>query len=478
MDDLKLRKIFIWVICVMGLLSIMLTPPLAVPDENAHFLNAYSFSQGDLWAEADESKTVIGKYFPNYILDFMEKYKDSFAGDLKKKYSFKKNFYESWKVISEDEREEKFYVSDLTSITPWAYIFSGLAMKLMSATWRIMGAGYDNAYNFMIAGRFGNFLFYVIVSYIAVSITPCLRKTMMLLLSMPMTLFLGASLSYDAVLIPVTFLFFAELMRLILNKEEQSVAVKDMIIIAICTFFLAAIKMAYAPFIVLLLFIPMKKFKSKKQYFTSIGIVIGAGVLGIIFPKVLHYISTGGVVSATHPNILIQQEYLYGNLYETPKIIGRTLINYANFYISSFVGKIGTLDTNLPIPYICMFLMVLIIVALCESCTIEKISWKFRLTTFLSLMVVMTGMFMVMYVQWTPLVEEPMGGTVNGLQGRYFIPVFCFGFIVLFNNLGEKVPLKIREKTNIILQNVSSFWIIVNPCVTVLLLVLRYWCKA
>ena len=73
MDELKLKRIFLWGICLMGLLSIMLTPPLAVPDENAHFLNAYSFSQGDVWAEADESETVIGKYFPNYILDLMEK---------------------------------------------------------------------------------------------------------------------------------------------------------------------------------------------------------------------------------------------------------------------------------------------------------------------------------------------------------------------------------------------------------------------
>lgn len=478
MDELKLKRIFLWGICVMGLLSIMLTPPLAVPDENAHFLNAYSFSQGDVWAEADESETVIGKYFPNYILDFMEKYKDSFAGDLKKKYSFRKNFYESWKVISEDERGEKFYVSDLTSITPWAYIFSGSAMRLMSVTWRIMGSGYDNAYNFMIAGRLGNFLFYVIVSYIAVTITPCLKKTMMLLLSMPMTLFLGASLSYDAVLIPVTFLFFAELMRLILRKEEQSVDINDMLIIAICTIFLTAIKMVYAPFVILLLFIPMKKFKSNKQYFVSIGIVIGSGMFGMIVPKVIHHISTGGVASATHPNILIQQEYLYRNLFEIPKIIGRTILNYANFYISSFVGKIGTLDTNLPIPYICIFLLFLVIVALCESSRVEKINWKIRLTTFLLLVFIMTGMFMVMYVKWTPLVEEPMGGTVNGLQGRYFIPVFCFGFIILFNNLGENVPLKIREKANIMLQNVSAFWVLVNPCMTVLLLILRYWCKA
>ncbi len=476
MEEKRTIRIFIWLLCVAGMLIIFLSPPLTVPDENAHFLNAYCFSEGNLYPDTGEGITEVGKYVPAYIAGFIEDWKDKYTSRLGKKYSFKESFYDSWSIVSEEEREPLFFASALVSLNPWAYLFSGTAMRILSGAGRILGNGYDNGFNLIMAGRMGNFLFYVVAGYIAVSITPCLKKTMMMLLSMPMSLYLGASLSYDAILIPVAILLFAELMRLFMSDADEIVGIKDMVIVGVCAFFLIAIKMAYAPFLLFLLLIPGKKFRSVKQYITSIGLVVISGIIGGVLPRILYFMSVRGINQEENVNALIQKEYVFGHLWEIPVIIGRTIIVYLNFYISSFVGKIGTLDTNLPIPYILLFLGMFLLIALVESSVIVKYNRRLRIMAFVLVIFVITGMFVKMYLDWTPRVEAPMGGTVNGMQGRYFIPVFCFGCMTIFNNAGSRIHPGIRKGLLAAVENISFFWILINPCVTVLLLLLRYWC--
>ena len=158
-----------------------------------------------------------------------------------------------------------------------------------------------------------------------------------------------------------------------------------------------------------------------------------------------------------------------------PTIIGNTFIQYSNFYLSGFVGKLGQLDTNFPILYIGIFWVVLLIMVAIESCNIRGIDWKLRLATPIIILIIISGMFIKMYTSHTPLVEEPFGKTVSGIQGRYFIPVFCYLFIILFNNFGKRVPFKIANKISPILKNITLFFIVQNCLLTILIVLVRYW---
>lgn len=474
MEEYKTKLIFVWIISICGCILVFLSPPLSVPDEHTHFLNAYSLSEMNFWPDKDENTLVVGKYIPKYIVDFTQKYRENYAMRLEEGYSFSESYFDSWLPVNDIDREPIFWASDLVAINPLGYIVSAIGIKIVSIFCHIGGGGFDTAYNLMLAGRLSNLLFYVLVGYWAINITPCLKKTMMLVLGMPMSIYLAASLSYDAILIPVSMLFFAEFMKLYIGNENSEVNVKDMITIAFCVLFLVSVKIVCAPFILLLLLIPRVKFKSLKQYIISIGIVVAVGIIALL-PVLISKILVQGINEITNPNVLAQKEYLYKHIFLIPTIIGNTFIQYSNFYLSGFVGKLGQLDTNFPILYIGIFWVVLLIMVAIESCNIRGIDWKLRLATPIIILIIISGMFIKMYTSYTPLVEEPFGKTVSGIQGRYFIPVFCYLFIILFNNFGKRVPFKIANKISPILKNITLFFIVQNCLLTILIVLVRYW---
>lgn len=472
MKNQRMRQIYIWLISIYGFILVFLTPPLAAPDEHTHFLNAYCFSQFNFQTELDESILQVGKYIPAYIDIFAQKYRNNYAMNLEDGYSFLESYYDSWLPVKGTDRELVFWKS--STINPLAYIVSGLGMKILTVFCYICGKGFDTAYNLMLAGRLANLLFYVLIGYYAIEITPCLKRTMMLILGMPMSLFLGASLSYDAILIPVTMLFFAEFMKLYIKMPDMSVDIKNIITVGFCVLFLVSIKKVCAPFICLLLFVPRTKFKSLKQYMLSVGIVTIIGIIALL-PEIIIKFVTPLSIETIDSNSLLQKEYLYHNLYLVPKIILNTFKDYGEFYFGGFVGKLGQLDTNLPIVYIGMFWCILLIVAFIES-SIVKIDWKVRIGSLGIVIFIIVVMFMKMYISWTPYVENLFGTTVSGVQGRYFIPLFCFSFIPIFNNLGYKIPEKITTNGSKMINNIVMFSTIINGILTILIILLRYWC--
>lgn len=475
MEEQKIRQVFIWMISICGFILVFLTPPLASPDEHVHFINAYCASELNFFADVDENTTAVGKNVPRYISEFTQKYRDNYAAKLGEGHSFAKSYFDSWLPVSDDGRGLVFWQSGFVKINPLAYIVAGLGMKIGSVFCHMCGDGFDTAYNLMLAGRLANLLFYVLVCYQAICITPCLRKTMMLVVAMPMSIFLGASLSYDAILIPTAMLFFAEIMKLYMDTEDASVGIKDMIVVGFCVFFLVSVKKVCAPFICLLLLVPKAKFKSLKQYIISIGVVVAIAMMALS-PEIISGIVTRGIPATVNPNVVAQKEYLYHNLQIIPKIIINSFNSYSNFYLTGFVGKLGHLDTNFPILYIGLFWAVLLLIAFMESCNVMKVDWKVRVVTPVITIAIIIGIFLVHYISWTPNVTEPLGPTVSGVQGRYFIPIFCFGFVAIFNNLKSKVPTKIVIVGSKLINNISAFCIIINCLFTLIIILLRYWC--
>lgn len=481
-DERKIKgnvfdAIFVWIISICGFLLVFLTPPLAVPDENTHFINAYSISQLNLLPDINSETGEVGKYIPQYIAAFTQEHKDNYANELDEGYSYAESYFDSWLQVGDDDRELIFWKSDLVSINPWSYVVAALGMKIGSLVCNVTGAGFDTAYNLLLAGRLANLLFYVLISSLAIKITPCLKRTMMLLFSMPISLFLAASVSFDAILIPVAMLLFAEIMKLYMSNEEHCIKRKDICIVVICTLFLTAVKMAYAPLLGLLLLVPFRKYESKKQYITAIIIVMCTGIVGLLIPQIAIKTSIQGAEHITNPNILLQKDYFIHHIYYFPKIMYYTLVKYCNFYISGFIAKIGYLDTNLPIIYVGLFGVILLIVILIESCHISGINWKIKISAVVLSAITIFGMFIAMYTTWTPLVEELYGNTVSGIQGRYFIPVFCFMCTVFFNNIGARMPKNIDKVVCEYVQNSTLFFAIVNSIMTVLFILLRYWCN-
>lgn len=472
-DEIKVFRIFVIFLIVCGFFLVFLTPPMAVPDENTHFLDAYSLSTGSLIPSSKDFVFLEEREYPSYILSFTEAYNNKFPNALDEKMTFGESYFLSWLNVSDESRVAVVYDNFGTRIQ-WAYIFSGLAMFIAKLMLKIIGDSFDTAYNLMLAGRLGNFFAYALFGILAVKLTPYLKKTMMLVLLLPTSLFLGASLSYDAIILPISMLFVAELL-LLLSDEKKEINIKDVAIILVCALFMVSIKIVYAPFLGLLFFVPLRKFVTKKKYFLSIGLVIAVFFVGYVLPSLLSKMSNDISSNFASQEVIIQKEYFLKHLYYFPSIIFCTFKQYGSFYLTSFIGKLGQLDTNYPTLIIVLFLFVLVTTTIVESNSSMKLPVPMKMVIFLIGILSISAMFAVMYVGWTPLVLETKGNIVSGVQGRYFLPFYCFFAMILFSDFSNRIPKKIMNRILIANQYLSVISMIIMAISTPLIILLRFW---
>ena len=469
--DLFTFKLLLFTI---GIITVFLIPPLSAPDEERHFLNAYSIGIGDFLLDSKDETGVGGKWYPQYILDFHDKYTGKYTGDLLAKYNFNDLYFDSWLPVTSEGRLEKFKEGKIWGLdNPFAYIVPAIGMRIGKVLLCLMGENLDTAYNLLILGRLSNFMVFYILATIAVSRTPIYKKTMMTVILLPMTIFLSASLSYDALTIPISMLIFAEVFRLIIN-EQCMVELREIITLFICATVLAAIKIVYFPILALCLFIPKEKFKSKRQYFISILVVILAAIIGYGIPGIVNKINDERLILDNYDFIQNQKAFLLGN----PTTFWLAFLNsvheYKYFYMNSFVGNLGSLDTNYPTPVSASILCVLIVISIYDSIRVGIINWKIKLVDFILIVTSILGTFLYIYITWTPKVLGVGANLISGVRGRYFIPIYLF-FAVLFASNLPKKEFKIGQRIIKELGVLFIDYIILVSISVPLILIFRYW---
>lgn len=470
-NRIKGEHLFLIFALVFGMLLVFLTPPMNAPDENVHFLNAYGISRGNFFGEVVDGRHV--REIPAEVDAFEKEYSTRFTGNYDNKMAYKDILVGTEK---QESLEGTVWRKDVAS--PMGYLVSGAGMAVGS----LFG---NRPYNLLIFGRIANLLFFVAVTFYALKITPCFKRTMLLIAMMPMTLFLAASLSYDAVLIPVTFLFFAIVCRL-MRRRDEVIQHGEIAIVLFCVFFLVGVKQAYAPFLLMLLAVPKKKYGSLRNMGVCIGLVAGAAILAYIPHFVFQRISASAVSAEDTAALQGQAEWISGHLLQLPKIFWTTFAR-ANGYVESFWGKLGLLDTALPKPLMVIGLLMIAGMAVFETCSTScfgsKEWWK-RLLPVFAVAVSVVGIMYTMYKVYTPLpsVAATIGGdTVVGFQGRYLIPVFLPFCLAFSNRLASSAARRLKmdsAKCSLIksrLDGVVWFWAFLCGVFTVLFVFLRYW---
>lgn len=470
----KEENIFLYVMLIVGILVIFLTPPIMTPDEETHFANIYSIGTGNIIPDLHEGG--IGWFLPEEVDNFITTYKNMYVGQLKAKYSFATHYYDSW--LPNPHKTNLVYrnMGELAQINPSGYMVSVAGVAFGNLILQCFdGNNYVKPYNLLLFARMFNAVFYVVVGYFALKLTPIFKRTMLIILLMPISIFLGVSVSYDAILISIATLFFGNTMKIILSEKNYQVLNSDIFITLISTFFLVGIKMAYAPFILLLFFIPKEKFGSKKRYITCIALTIITAVLVYFGYQLMLMFSMHGYVPKVEESIILQRKFLASHLNLIPTIIRDTFNANRVFYLQSFFGNLGQLDTNFPVPLTLMFYVVLFVVFLYEACSISyKISYKIRILNSILVIISLLGIFGSMYLGWTPLVLEVGGTIVTGVQGRYFIPLFLFMCFCFSNALLFKVS-NFKNRYEVVADITTRTIIIINATCTCIILLLRYW---
>ena len=471
----KLETLFAFMAIIFGALIIYLTPPMCSPDEGTHFIHSCAVSSGQFFPQIKDN--AVGRYLPKYIQEFIANNAGRLDGQYDLKYSYKE-MLENRKDI--DQSSENVFVSVNTSgtgISLIAYFIPGIGMSVLKVFCRIFHFPYATAYNILIMGRLANLLFYSVVIYLALKIIPCCKNIMFMIALMPMSIFLGASLNYDSILIATSLYYFAVLMR-ILCVDNYQISKKDIISVCFVTFWLVGIKQMYAPLLLLLLFVPIKKFKDKKQYFLAMGSVVITGIVSYI-PVIIMNIRLSNIQSWNREAELAQKQYVLNNLLNFFVIVARTFKEQLSSYTVSFIGSLGNLDTSFLMPIILIFAMLLIVISLYDISKIGNIDIKIRIGTGVLIFLIILASCYVLYVGWTSI--PGLGGIgypiVGGLQGRYFIPLFIFGISIFSNTLLLKIDFfKVRlPLLEIKVDYIVKTAMIVMDVLTVLVILLRYY---
>ena len=472
-EDLSKRliKCFVTLAIIFGILIVILTPPFCSPDENTHFLNMCRIVNGNLFLDVEGAQA--GNYITQDQLSFYNTYSGRYNGmQATEKFNF-------WELYVQDHLKMNghdlvFFPFHLSGINPLAYMVQASGASITANVF-----GLTNPMSMLMGAKLFTLAFYIAVIAIAIKKTPVLKRTMLLLALMPMSIYQGASISYDAVLIPASMLLFAYAMKILLADKDYRISIEDIIAICFACAFIFSTKIAYAPLVLILLAISIKKFGSLKKYFICIGAVALVGVIFYLAPTLISSLRSSGctnigVASASElEKINIQKQYLASNPFKVFPILFNTTTEYTEFWRNGFFGIFGNLDTNFPQFFIVFFYIILFTSAVLELSTIKGVSWQARALSLAGPIIFYIGTIMAMYLEWTPLVMEPCGDISTGTQGRYFIPVFLFVIVIFANPLLKRFKHigKVAEAQTSVICFTSLVYLILSA----LILLLRFW---
>lgn len=469
-DRVKMANIFMVIALVCGLLISFILPPLCSPDENVHFVHAYDISRGNLFAEVHEGRIV--RFIPDKVNQFVNKYPISMNGIQNgNRYNHLQMFYDSYN--GDDLGEPVVYpISSGTA----GYGIAALSMRIVSEIGNLLKISkLDNPYNLMLAGRIGNLLFYTLLIFFAIRRAPHFYRFIMLIGLMPMSLFLGASLNYDAIIIPISLYFVALVLDLSARKEEKLTG-GEILRVLLCAALLAELKQGLcAPLLILLLTIPIKKYGSVRKLIFCIVAVIAAAIVGYI-PNIINGRIDASVHSLSEAvsTSQLQQQWVASNMSQIPNLLKTTFEVFFSGYVTMFWGVLGWLDVYIPAPVMTIGYIMLLITALYEGCTFNiwrKRRWK-NILSFIGAVVSALAVFMSMYFFFTQVTGYYV---VEGVQGRYFIPIALPMLLAFSNSLLLYCGIKTDEKSGKVLSTAVSIWGGCCASVTVFILIARYW---
>ena len=284
-----------------------------------------------------------------------------------------------------------------------------------------------------------------LVAASAIAITASGALPLFWLLCLPMTLSLFASCSQDALVIACSALVSASISRLAYRRHSGPGA---WVAVAAGLGCIAAAKLPY------LMLAPLP------PLWAGIGRLRSSRIrLGILGSLLLLPLAVGlgwlflGARAVIAPNDAGKQmAWLVAHPLHIPDIAIQTLHSQARRLGQEFIGVLGWLDVPLSPVFYGISLLVLCVLLGQER---PGRQWPLVLPATLVMIIACgTGIFGALYLNWTRIGAT----TVDGLQGRYFIPLACFGTLLL------------RPKTTVSRINtvVCVIWAVTAAVVTIL----------
>lgn len=298
-----------------------------------------------------------------------------------------------------------------------------------------------SVYGVCVLSRICNLLVFLALTYGAIAITPVYKNILAVIALFPITLYQAASVSPDSMLNGLCFLFVSVCFCYAYGEREHldwRAAIKlGVILAAVCM-----CKYVYACLGMLVFLIPMKRFGSKKEYWRCFVIACLPLAFAMVFGMMnaRHTItvgqSFGGVDGMT------QLQYLMKNPFFVIEVLLRTIRYKFNDYML-WLNTLGALNYELG-PLVYMVPMFAVFVGcLDQNEASAGIKVRDKFLCFGTFLLISIGVVLGIYIGDGK--ANPLGAEiVQGVQGRYFIPVIPVFFAAISSS---KVKNRIRNFT-------------------------------
>ncbi len=406
------RRLFLILGLAFGLLWLIITPPFQAPDENEHFLRAYQISCGKI--VSDRNGEAMGGYFSRRILDTVENINPGMPEHPGVKQNVHKIFY--FLKHPPDDDTKQFRALPLFVYTPVGY-FPHIVGLLLGRLFRA------SPLLLLYLGRLANLLFWITLVFLSLKILPGKQMLFVLIALMPMNLFLAANFSQDGVLNSISLVYIAIVLHL--SRAETKVNRNWLLLILFLSLAITLTKSVYIVMTFLFLIIPMEKFTLKRRYFGFLALMIFTSLFAYLGWRSLIHGQIGQVFADCSPEL--QTKFILTHPLKIFQITAQTFWAYKTFYITSHIGKLGWLDTPLPLWVILFYLATLFFTALYGNGL--KISLWDKIVFAGIICMGVLGVNFALYLLCTPVGAK----YVIGLQGRYYI-IFAPLFWMLFDN--------------------------------------------
>ncbi len=452
----KLRIEYFFVIfgLIMGLFLSIAIPVGQTPDEGAHMMQIAGETQiGGLYEEYSDYLDVIeaGKMMTHQeIAQDKSLYKDS----IKVRFD--------WSRLS-------FHFHPSISILRHLPASIGIAISVLLRLPIMLGL--------QLAELF-SLLFFLLCGYKALRLMPVKKELLCFIMLLPMTLQQCASINYDSVLIPMSFLLTAYLFHC--KYVAERVSWKQMIAIAGMSFVILIIKAPYVLIAGLVILIPASK----------ITLPVGGKVDLFQILRKFWYLFAVAFVALFVAGCYVCRNVLYFQIIQSaflrfPRyctVIWNTTVDKLKIYEISFAGDFGWLDTVVENSFIVFVLIMLFVLSQTRTPYTKKRS-TFCVGNRIIFGLLFVGLYILLHtimLSWSyQLVNLPMDvdlstladylyqiTVIEGIQGRYFIPFVLF-MVLPFDGI---LPTKPENMTMIqLMYYVSSIACVTSTVYT------RYW---
>jgi uncharacterized membrane protein len=400
------------VVVLVGLFMVIFQPPLHMFDEPEHFRRVWEVSTGKLIPSSTDG--IFSTRLPVYIQQTYNRIYRS-VGDTTQ------NPVQIYQMLLEPAGDETLLSSNglISTYSFFAYLVPAFFVRL--GIW--LGI---SALGLTYLARVANLIQFAFLTYWSLKQASIGGQTIAAMALMSLVLTQGMAINIDSLMIGGTFLFMTSAFNLIWPKDESLIItgkeIAPIVFGAIC---ILVSKHIYLPIISLIILIPSSKFGTLKNKWKWIFLsLLTVGVLSV-FLQILVMPGNDPRIDTSSINPAEQLKFILNSPLSWLRVFSLTMINNGFDYYNQFNLLNGT-NKSIGIFAIFQFTGVLFFSWSEKNVLQNKITIWHQIYSFFIIFITSMFIALPLYLYWTPVGASG----VNGLQGRYFLPVIILALVV------------------------------------------------